>query len=196
MEFGSLRKVAATSAAEVCAKFEASKEAQALLAPGMNPAAFLAAIAEHGLWSDALRFLAFALPKREGVWWACLAARSSLPSDAPPGMAACIDAAEQWVFRPSDESRRATFPLAEAIGMDSPAAYAGLAAYWSGGSLAPVGMPEVPPNPALCPTAVAAAVLLSAVLREPHKAEGKYKALLASGVDIASGGNGSGRKSL
>lgn len=196
MEPGSLRKVAVTSAAEVCEKFDLSETARPLLASGMKTGAFLSALMEGESWPDAIRFLAFALPRREAVWWSCIAARASLAPKPPDAVQDCLRAAEEWVYRPTDENRRAVFPLAEAIGFDSPAAYAGLAAYWSGGSIAPPDQPEVKPDEKLCPSMVAAAVLLSAVLHEPRKAPLKYRALLASGVDIANGGNGKLEKEL
>jgi hypothetical protein len=192
MDLGTLRKITIAAAAEVAARFEASDEGKALLKPGMKPVEYLAALTEAGHWTDAIRFLAFALPRREGVWWACLAARTV----APPAHIASIEAAEEWVYRPSDESRRNAFAVAEKIGFDSPAAYAALGAYWAEGSLAPPGAPEVPPDPALSPTAVSSAVLLAAVVKEPHKAEAKHKAFMASGIDIANGGNGSGKKAV
>jgi hypothetical protein len=196
MELGALRKITALAATEVAAGLELSEKAAAALKPGLRPGEYLGILIDAGLWPDAIRFLAFALPRREGVWWACLAARGSLGPDAPPGQEASIVAAEEWVYRPTDEARRNAFALAEKIGFDSPAAYAALGAYWSQGSLAPPGMPEVPPDPALSPTAVASAVLLAAVIREPHKAEAKYRALMTSGIDIANGGNGSGKKAV
>jgi hypothetical protein len=192
MELGALRKITAAAAADIAARFEASDEGKAALKPGMKPADYLGALIDAGHWTDAIRFLAFAIPRREGVWWACLAARSV----APPAHTPSIEAAEEWVYRPSDESRRNAFAVAEKIGFDSPAAYAALGAYWAEGSLAPPGAPEVPPDPALSPTAISSAVLLAAVVREPHKAEGKYKAFMTSGVDIANGGNGSGKKAI
>lgn len=194
MDLGPLRKITATAATDVAARFEASEEGAALLKPGMKPADYLKALIDAGHWTDAIRFLAFAMPAREGVWWACLAARSV--TGTPAGHQASIEAAEEWVYRPSDESRRAAFAVAEKIGFDSPAAYAALGAYWAEGSLAPPGAPVVPPDPALSPTAISSAVLLAAVAREPHKAEGKYKAFMTSGLDIANGGNGSGKKAV
>lgn len=196
MELGSLRKITAIAAAEVAAGFAPSEKAAAMLLKGMKPGEYLGGLIDAGLWTDAIRFLAFALPRREGVWWACVAARTALNSASPPGHGACIAAAEEWVFQPSDEARRNAFAVAEKAGFNSPAAYAALGAFWSGGSLAPPGMAEVPPDPALCPTAVSSSVLLAAVIREPHKAEGKYRAFMASGVDIANGGNGSGKKAV
>lgn len=191
----SLKKFRPAPAAEIAGDIEPGDEARALLAGHPDGPGFLAALMAHRLWIDAVRVLAFALPNREGVWWACLAARATLPADRPPGMEAAIAAAEAWVYHPEEANRRAAFPPAEALGFQTPAGYAALAAFWSGGSLAPPDMPEVPPSPKLCPTAVAAAVLAAAVLSEPAKAEDKYRAALAAGLDIAAGGNGKPGKS-
>jgi hypothetical protein len=194
MDLGDLQKLRQSPAAEVAADFDASPEARELLPAHATIPAFLDVLLKQRLWVDAIRLLSFALPARERVWWACLMARDSLAPDARQDMLSCIEAAEEWVYRPTDPARRAVFPLAEAIGFESPAAYAGLAAYWAEGSLAPLDMPPVPPSPALSPTAAAAAVLLSAVIRDPAKAEAKYRAAIAAAVNIANGGNGQPNK--
>src|SRR5262249_48283551 len=61
------------------------------------------------------------------------------------------------------------------------------AAFWSGGSLAPPGLPLVPPPEHLLPGAVAAAVLLSAVAGEPATMGGRLQAFLKVAGAVASG---------
>jgi hypothetical protein len=190
MELGALKKITAAAAADIARSAKLSAEAEALLARATTPAAYLGALIEAGLETDALRFLAFALPKREAVWWACLAARDALAADNRPEVAACLEAVEAWVYRPDEEKRRQTFPLAEAVGFETPAGYAALAAFWSGGSIAPPDAPEVSPDPALTPTMAGAAVLLAAVKPDPLKAPAKHRLAIARGIDIANGGNG------
>ena len=36
-----------------------------------------------GFAPEAVRVLAHALPKREGVWWACMCAVNTMPADLP-----------------------------------------------------------------------------------------------------------------
>lgn len=190
MEFGALKKITAMAAGDIARQAKLSEKAEALLTGGAAPAAYLGALMEAGLDADAVRFLAFALPKREAVWWACLAARDALATDNRPEVAACLAAAEAWVYRPDDEKRRQMLPLAEAIGFETPAGYAALAAYWSGGSIAPPDAPEVPPDPSLTPTMAGAAVLVAATKPDPVKAPAKHKLAIVRAVDIANGGNG------
>lgn len=185
-----LSKVTATRAVDVCGLFELGEDAAPLLEDSQDPAAFLALLIERGQYADATRFLAHALPKREAVWWACLAARAGLGDRANPEQANSLQVAEQWVFKPVEENRQPAMAAAEAAGMDNPASWAAVAAFWSSGSLAPPDQPVVPPPDDLCAKAVAGAVMLAAVIREPERAEDKYRAFLRQGIDIARGGSG------
>lgn len=187
---GSLNKIRIAHAQAVCARFEASAEAVALLEEALPPATYLERLVGAELFNDAVTFLAHALPKREAVWWACLCARGSMPR--PPGDAeqAVLEAAEAWVLQPGEENRRATMAKAEAAGFDLPSSWAGAAAFWSGGSLAPPGLPDVPPDDKLTGTAVACAVNVAAHRVPVSRPNDRYRQFLGQGVDIANGGTG------
>lgn len=162
--------------------------------------AVVAQLMEEGLWTDAIRYLAFALPAREGVWWACLSARRgqgpadnpavplvAVPADA--ACAACIEAAEGWVREPSEQARRACLVCAEAVGCDGAAGYAALAAFWTG-NLAPPELAPIDPDPRLSPTAVGAAVLLAALGQRSEAIAERYRLAVEEALDIARGGDG------
>jgi hypothetical protein len=189
MSSSTLAKVTAKTAAEVCKTFPLGDDAKTLLRDGMTPPQFLAALTNKQLAVDAVRFLAHALPKREAVWWACLCTRAALGTAAEPAMAAAVQAAEKWVGDPSEDNRRAAGAAAEAAGMSNPAGCAAMAAFWSGGSLAPPKLPVVPPGEHLTGHGVAGAVLLAAVLTEPQKAAEKHRRFLALGAEVADGAN-------
>jgi len=153
----------------------------------MPPRAFLTALLDAGKFGDAARYLAFALPKREAVWWACKCARLA-PLAPGPGesnpQAIALVAAEAWVADPTEENRRACGKAGEdAVG--TPAGCASLAAFWSGGSLAPKGLPDVPPAADLTPRGVAAAVMVSGVIASPEKAPERYRAFHNIALEIA-----------
>src|SRR5213080_3041319 len=97
MSSGTWSRVAVRTAREVCAHFQLGKEARPLLREGMTPAQFLQALQDKQQFPDAVRFLAYALPKREAVWWACLCTRAVAGSNLPPKIAAAVQAAEKWV---------------------------------------------------------------------------------------------------
>lgn len=182
-------KLASAVVQTVLERADLAPEAAAAASGAPDAAAALARIVQSGLMADAARFLAHALPKREAVWWACMCARATAPEPPPPD-AAALAAAEAWVRKPEEEQRRMAMAKAEAAGFRSAEAWAAVAAFWSGGSMAPPGQPVVPPADHLTGVAVAGAVSLAAVRREPEKAEATFRRFIESGLDIAAGGSG------
>jgi len=185
-----LKKVLAVKAAEIAAPAKLNAAAMAVLDPNFTPAAFLEELTRQGLHTDAIRFLAHALPKREAVWWACLCVRDTMAPETPPLSVVALQAAEKWVYTSNEENRREAMARAEADGFNTPASWAAVAAFWSGGSMAPPNVPVVLPGETLTAAAVSGAILLAAVQREPERALEKYQRFLEYGVDIANGGNG------
>ncbi|MDV3240179.1 MAG: hypothetical protein LOY00_00070 [Methylocaldum sp.] len=183
-------KVSAPNAAAVCRDIDLDEAALRLLNPEMSPAGFLRLLMENALYPEAVKFLARALPKRESTWWACLCARSALANDPASPAIKPLERAERWVYKPSEEHRRSAFAAAEAHQFQGAGSWAAVAAFWSGGSMAPPDAPAVPPADNLTGKAVAGAVMLAAVQNEPEKAPEKYQRFLAQGIDIACGGNG------
>jgi hypothetical protein len=165
-------------------------EAAGLFTPGKTPRAFLDELKMRTLHGDAVRFLAHALPKREAVWWACVCARDTLSEATPEPVSTALSAAEEWVFRPTEENRRAAMERANSVGFKTPSGWAAVAAFWSGGSMAPPDAPAVPPGETLTASAAAGAILLAAVQTEPERAAEKFGRFLDYGYDIADGGNG------
>ena len=90
----------------------------------------------------------------------------------------------------TERTRRAAFDLAQASGFGTPEAWAAVAAFWSGDSMAPEGQPAVPPAPHLTGTAVAGAVALAAVRGDAARRDARLKRFLESGRNIAAGGPG------
>ena len=189
MSGAGLSRVTARTGAEVASKISLEPPAQALLRPGMTPRQFLDALIDKRQFQDAIRFLAHALPRPEAVWWACVCAKEPLGPSTPAPAAAAVQAAEKWVSTQTDENRRAAFAAADKAGLTSPAGCAALAAFLSGGSLAPPNIPAVPPAEGVCAQAVAGAVVLSVFAKDTPKAEERFKAALTRGVEVANGTN-------
>ena len=187
---GGLKKIQEVSPRDVRARVKLSDEALDLIQNATDTPSCLTCLMDAKRYADAVRFLAGALPRREAVWWACTAARIGLPAEAKPALVAAIDAAEAWVFRPSDETRRLAKDKAEAATLDNPAGWSAMAAFWSGGSISDAGGPAIEPDVTLLPLAVSGAVLFAAVQHDPARAEEQYQVLLTAGIDIAGGGTG------
>lgn len=156
---------------------------------GLTPRDFLGRLLDRAKFGDAAQYLAFALPKQEAVWWACRCARLAPgapgPDDkTPAGMA--ILAAENWLREGTEEARREAGAAGEAV-VGTPGGCAALAAFWSGGSLAPKGLPDVPPAEDLTARGVAGAVLLSGVIATPEHAAERYRSFIEIGLAVAEG---------
>jgi hypothetical protein len=176
-------------AATLVPRAKLGDEARALLRPEWTARQYLDALIAAGHLVDAVRFLAWALPRREAVWWACQCIRAA---GLPPGPAedeAALAAAQMWAASATEDHRRTAFTASEAVNFETPAGLAALAAFWSGGSLAPPKMPVVAPAEHLCPSTVANAIIMAGVLREPEKAGEKYGMFLQLGDDVAQGRN-------
>lgn len=143
-----------------------------------------------GFLVEATRLVAHALPKREAVWWACMCAFHTAPPDLPETDRLARETAENWVRQQTDKLRREAMGKAEAGDFATPEAWAAVAAFWSGDSMAPEGQAAVPPAPHLCGTAVAGAVVLAAVRGDPIRQPARLKRFLESGRNIAAGGPG------
>jgi len=193
MATGPLKKITAKQAREICSQFEMTAEAKALLTDQISPDAFLDLLIEKGHFTDAIRMLALALPKREAVWWAATCVRATLPADAPPAALEALKAAETWVSKPTEENRWAAKERAERAGMDKPAGWPGMGAFWSGGSMVPAHLPQMLPGPVFTANAVAGAILMAAPLHDSNRVMELYKLSMDDGLDIANGGTGKRR---
>jgi hypothetical protein len=178
-----LIRVPATTAAEACALAKLPPPALALLTPEQTSRQFLDALLMRELYPEAIRFLAFAMPPREAVWWACLCVRLTQPA-LPPPQDQALSAATRWAAEPTEPHRQAAEPLAAT---SSAAGYSAKAVAWTGGSLLPPSMKPLKPGPELPHEAVFAAVSLAVTSVAPDKVSEARRHALALGVNVAKG---------
>lgn len=182
-------KVSFSKAGEIARLVDLSADAKAYLLPDLSPQGYLDLLMQAELTGDAVRFLAFGLPIREAIWWACVAVHGSLKAPSE-GEMSCLQRAAAWVYEPGEERRRACMEAAEALKFEGAAAYVALSVFWSGGSLAPEGLPDALPDPRLGPIGAAAAVLLALSAGDPATLHKRFITVMERGLDIANGGNG------
>ena len=159
-----------------------------LEAPAIAPVeAVLAELDEKGAAIDMLRLLSVALPARERVWWACLAARDTLAEGAslPPP----LKAAEAWVFRPTDENRAAAQAAVEIADADDDTVHCATAVQFADGTLGPGDLAEHEGPPGASEVCAFAMNVIALGLREADFDD--YAAhLVDRALDIARGGAG------
>jgi hypothetical protein len=183
-------KLSAAQLSDVLQRCDLPAEAQALIIGMADAMGIIAALTQAGFAIEATRVFAHALPKREAVWWACMCAAHTAPAQAAEGDLKARELSEAWVRQQSDETRRAAMEEAKRTGFQSPEAWAAVAAFWSGASLAPPDAPPVPPPAHLTGVAVAGAVALASVRGAPNRQPHRLALFLQSAHDIAAGGPG------
>lgn len=169
---------------DLCERAKLGEDAKALLKDEHAPRQFLELLIGKELFLDAIRLLAFTLPKREAVGWGCLCVRHSLGTEVASKISETQVAAERWVSNPDEGNRRAAKAAADKEGAESPSALLALAAFFSGGSMVAADVQPVAPPDHLTPQLVAGAVMISAVKKQPEKAAEKHRAFLQKGMAL------------
>jgi hypothetical protein len=171
--------------ADLCARLSLEDTALALIQPGHKPLDYLKQLLAHELFTDAVRFWSLALPVQSGVLWASSCVRDALADQAAPQDLAALDAADQWALEPNEKNRRAAEAAAEATKFEGAAGWVALAAFWSGGSMAPAGLPEVPPAEGLAAKGIAGALMMAATSGPPQEVISRYRKFLEQGIQIS-----------
>lgn len=138
--------------------------------PGQTAPAFLRQLLAGVTPEEAVTFAAYALRPRHSVWWAheCLQSVTEVLVDEDRRM---LELCAQWAADPTEPNRRRAIDAGMAATARGPGVWIALGAGWSGGSMAPTGLPDVAPPLFLTGRAVNAGVLsaLARVAREDRR---------------------------
>lgn len=156
---------------EVVGDVTLSEDALALIPGSKNTLAFLSSLCAEELFNDAFLALARTLPSQYAIIWAERCVDQFLGRDPKPLEQQCVGQVRQWLSDPSDANRRAALQAAEASEFEGGCAWLAAAVGFSGGSLAPPDLAEVPPPPHLTAVAVAACLTLLAMANPDTAAE-------------------------
>ena len=178
MSKGPLVKIETPAAAAICARFDVNKEALALLKDPMTPGEFLEALMANRQYVTGIDFLAYALPAREGVWWGALCVQHACGNDLPAPDRAALQAAVEWVLRPTEANRAAAQAPAAAAGPVSAAGALALVASLKGNG-EPAPMPPA--------KAVANAVKTATIKGEPARIADTQRLFVELGIGVAEG---------
>jgi hypothetical protein len=185
-----LRKVKETYAQEITQRFELQSESLPLLTSQHTPSEFLQILIENNHNHDAVTFLAHAIPARKAIWWTSLCTRDHL-NDSDQSYQQAYNAAQNWLNNPTEENRRTAEIRAEESEYNNAASWSAAAAFWSGGSIAPVGEPVMEPAEYLYAHAITSAIIMSSGVGHPAEKDVKtrYQTYLKYGISIANGSN-------
>lgn len=171
-----------------CTKLSA--QAQGLVAQQPAPSGYVESLLSQGLATDGLEFIAHWLPKREAVWWGCLCLWHVSRPGLPAAEEAALRALVHWVREPTEPRRRLLEGAAEAAGhVRTGAGGLAFAAFFSGGSLAPPGLPVVAPPRDLTADTIARVLVVMALQTRPERAAETYRHFIELGLEVARGEN-------
>ena len=149
----------------------------------------LAELDGKGAWLDFLRVMAAALPSREAIWWACLAAEDVLKASDAPEPDTLVRARE-WVFKPSDETREQARLAAETAEPSDDVALCAAAVAMCDGKLGPGDLAQYEAPPGAAATMVWGMNVMALGAGEAEDFDDRLSRVLDRSVDIAKGGNG------
>ena len=182
--FSNLKKVPKEPAARILAAKSTKLETRIDAPASASVEVVLAELEQKKAWVDLLRMLSIALPDREAVWWACIAARDIVGEEVTP----CLKAAEAWVFEPSDENREQVQMALDVADMDDDTALAATAALYAPGNMGPGEMADHPAPPAAVSACAFGMNMTTLGVAEDPLLHLQW--LIDRAVDIARGGNG------
>jgi hypothetical protein len=134
---------------------------------GQKPDELIEVLVAEKEFVAAARLRAHFLPKRAAVWWGCLCVQVTFGDALDVHQKKAWDAARKWVAVQNENARREAEAAAEAASFTGPGGLVASAAFWSGDSLAPRGLPTpVPPDPKLTGMGVHYALLISSVYQD------------------------------
>ncbi len=146
-------------------------------------------LAKAEAWPDLLRVMTAALPVREGVWWACLAAEDVL-GGGEAAESPCLKAARAWVYKPNEETRSAAQKVAETADVSDAADLCASAVAMCDGKLGPGDLAQYDAPPGAAQSMILAMVGSAIGVGEDADTGEQLQRLIDRGVDIARGGNG------
>ncbi|MEM9370926.1 MAG: hypothetical protein AAGA26_07195 [Pseudomonadota bacterium] len=186
--FEGLTKMSKQPALAVLAAGKAKLQGDTELPPEASIEEALGILEQNEEYLDVFQLFAHGLPPREATWWACLAAREMFSAEAEL-QPKCLKAAEDWVFKPTDEARVACRDAMESAPPEDDTTLVAMAATFAKGTL---GAGELDGYDA--PVGAIGGCIFSMVLismfDDDEQVDYRAQLFVERGIDIARGGNG------
>ena len=170
---------------DIVAAANLSVGARKLLTPELGPSRFVNLLESHGLFKDAVQFLAHGLPIEIAVKWACACSRELLPPPLLDQSKEALESVEAWLDTPDDSARWRARRAADESRMSSPVDFVAMAIFLSGGSVTPPEAPVTAPPPFVASKMVAGSIQLAVLAQTPENAALRYRKTLQLSRDIA-----------
>lgn len=184
------KKIVAQKAKDVIGNVELTDESLALLTDEIRPEAFVRALESEGQLMDAIKTLAYSLPRREAVWWACKCVPDMQDVVSAKSELEALDIAEKWVYEPTDDRRTAAFKSAQESSTSSGGFMCAMAVAFSEATLQVSAEQEMDVDTAAFPGMIFAAIIMAAAEGDGTQMDQRSAKYLKIGEEIAQGGSG------
>jgi hypothetical protein len=174
-----------TAASQILAALD-GEEAAEVKAEFQDPKGYFDGLVADGALERAVSYLGIALPNLEAVHWAWTALNVQGRTTGHEWRDRIRASAERWIGDPTDGNRRSVWAIATERDTACPEKLLAGAIFFSGGSIAPDGVPSVEPPPAVCGKLAACAIIAAAHASSAR--ESALRAAIASGDHIAEAG--------
>lgn len=144
-----------------------SKESLELAKAATEPRHFGNVLVQGSRLQDAIRWYSHTIPKPQAVLWACACVEEAIQNEHNPVQLASYRAALRWGREPSDANREDAKQLAEVAKHEGIGGILAASAGWSGGSLGPSNVTEVPPDDRLTARCICIALTIADSLGPP-----------------------------
>ena len=185
--FADLKKIPKEPAARMLAGVNAKLATPVDVPASAAVETVLEKLAEKGAWVDILRLLSIAMPPREGVWWACIAARDVV-GEGDENATHCLKASEAWVFKPDEKNREAARISLDNVYVDDDTNLVATAVMYAPGNMGPGDMAQYPAPAGAVSSCVFGMNMIA--LGEAEDFDTHIQLLIDRALDIARGGNG------
>jgi hypothetical protein len=173
--------------AEIANEAKLSEEALALIREDLGPSRYVDLLESQGLFKDAIHFLTHGFPIHLTIRWGCGCSRELLSIKQIEEWKASLQAADNWLNAPGDQTRWDARNAAEKSNMSSPIDLIAMAAFFSGGSIAPPDAPATLPPPYLASKLAGGAIQMVVLAQHPEKAAERYRRTLQISREIVKG---------
>lgn len=185
--FSGLTKLTKQPAARLLSHANAELDTEITAPASASVEVVLSELEQKGALIDMLRLLSVALPARERVWWACLAARDMLAPGAK--VPAPLSAAEAWVFKPTEENRSVAHHALQHASMKDDTKHCAMAVQFHDGTLGPGDLAQHPAPPGGSEVSAFSMNVVS-IGKSGKTLEVAAGLLINRALDIARGGSG------
>lgn len=159
-------------------------EVTSMLTPSDTRASFVEKLVRNDQHAAAVLLIASSLSHAQALQWARKLLEDLQAEPQTPLETERMEQIDQWLNAPEEDTlRRSIHEKVMADDFQSPWSWLGLGVFWSGKSIAPPDLPDVPPDRFLSSKGIYAALQICA-LQDPKNAIDRYLHMIQTGTEL------------